>query len=144
MQSNKQFTIRAFKIQDYNDAISLWKSIEGLGLNESDTPEAITFFLEQNPDFSAVALNKDGEIIGTILCGHNGRAGSIYHLAVASSFRRLGIANQLVEYAFSKLAAVNIPRCNIFVYSENDTGNKYWRDNGWDDPTTWKVMQKFV
>ena len=67
--------IRPFVMADYEPAVQLWSSIEGLGLNESDTPQAISAFIERNPGFSAVAVGPKGCIIGTVLCGHNGRAG---------------------------------------------------------------------
>jgi ribosomal protein S18 acetylase RimI-like enzyme len=128
---------------DYEAAVTLWLAIEGLHLNESDTPEAVTALLERNPGFSAVAL--DGEkIIAAVLCGHNGRAGQLYHLAVAKRHRGRGVGQALVDYCFRKLSAAGIPRCNIFVYSNNDQGNHFWLKNGWIDPATWKVMQKLV
>jgi len=136
--------LRAFAIADYEAAHRLWSSIEGLGLNESDTPEAINAFLDRNPEFSAVAVDQSGLIIGTILCGHNGRAGSINHLAVAQAHRGQGLGTRLVEYALSKLAEANIPRCNIFVYNDNHGGNDFWLKTGWNDPTTWRVLQKRV
>lgn len=136
--------IRAFVIEDYPLALSLWSSIEGLGLNESDTPEAVSAFLSRNPGFSAVAVTGTGAVIGTILCGHNGRAGSIQHLAVAEALRNRGVAKRLINYAFERLAEANIPRCNIFVYNDNDEGNSFWLKNGWSDPSTWRVLQKHV
>lgn len=128
---------------DYGGAAELWSTIEGLGLNESDTPEAIEALLDRNPNFSAIAVDK-GRIVGTVLCGHNGRAGQIYHLAVAASYRGQGIGQTLVTYCFEKLAEAKIPRCNIFVYSNNNKGNLFWVRNGWVDPTAWKVMQKII
>ncbi len=138
------FHVRAFTFTDYAAAHALWSSIEGMGLNESDTPEAIGIFLDRNPGFSAVALDSAGAVIGTILCGHNGRAGSINHLAVAKTHRSLGLGSRLVEYAFARLAEANIPRCNIFVYNDNHGGNNFWLKNGWVDPNTWRVLQKHV
>jgi N-acetylglutamate synthase len=143
MQDSSTAEIRPFVVADYARALALWSTIEGLGLNESDTPEAIEAFLERNLGFSAVALI-DGTMVGTVLCGHNGRAGSLHHLAVAPSCRGRGIGRGLINFAFSKLAAVNIPRCNIFVYTENEEGNRFWLNGGWNDPTTWKVLQKHV
>lgn len=136
--------LRAFTIADYESAHRLWSSIEGLGLNESDTPEAIAAFLDRNPGFSAVATDPSGMVIGTILCGHNGRAGSINHLAVAPAHRGQGFGKRLVEYVFARLAEANIPRCNIFVYNDNHGGNDFWLKTGWNDPTTWRVLQKRV
>jgi N-acetylglutamate synthase len=136
--------IRAFTFEDYQPSIDLWSRIEGLGLNESDTPGAISAFLDRNPGFSAVATDTVGNIIGTILCGHNGRAGSIQHLAVAVEYRGQGIAKRLLDYAFEHLAEAGIPRCNIFVYNDNHEGNAFWLNNDWSDPTTWRVLQKPV
>ena len=134
--------IKQFEISDYENAVAFWKGIEGVTLNESDTREAILSFLNRNPGLSFVIRENDNEIIGTILCGHNGRAGQIYHLAVSISQRGKGLGKTLVELCFSKLAAENIPRCNIFVYSNNSIGNSFWLNTGWNDPTTWKVLQK--
>jgi len=144
MSSSLAVHIRAFDAADYGRAILLWRSIEGLGLNESDTPQAVVTFLERNPGFSAVAEACDGQIVGAVLCGHNGRSGSLYHLAVADGHRGRGIGVQLVDYCFARLAAARIPRCNIFVYTANESGNAFWLRNGWNDPTTWKVLQKRV
>jgi len=143
MSAGGMVSIRPFALADYAEAIRLWSAIEGIGLNESDTPEAIEAFLLRNPEFSAFAVIGES-IVGTILCGHNGRAGSLHHLAVATAQRQRGIGSRLVEYSFEKLAEANIPRCNIFVYSNNDHGNRFWLRNGWNDPSTWKVLQKHV
>lgn len=130
-------------MHDYPAAVDLWSTIEGLGLNESATPQAIEAFLSRNPDFSAVALIEE-RIVGAVLCGHNGRAGSLHHLAVHASFRQQGIGQKLVDRCLDRLSAADIPRCNIFVYSDNDAGNRFWLRSGWNDPTTWKVLQKRV
>lgn len=136
--------IKLFEISDYEGAVAFWKGIEGVSLNESDSRESISSFLNRNPGSSFIARENGNEIIGTILCGHNGRAGQIYHLAVSIPYRGKGLGKTLVELCFSKLAAENIPRCNIFVYSNNSIGNRFWLSAGWNDPTTWKVLQKRV
>lgn len=135
--------IRPFMLSDCESAVALWRLIEGMGLNESDTEQAIGQFLERNAGLSAVATSGT-VLIGTVLCGHNGRAGFLYHLAVAPQWRRQGIGKRLVGHCFRKLTEANIPRCNIFVYTDNVEGNQFWLRNGWDDPTTWKVLQKRV
>ena len=44
-------------------------------------------FLKRNPETSIVA-EAEGEIIGTILCGHDGRRGCFYHVCVKQGFRK--------------------------------------------------------
>jgi putative acetyltransferase len=138
------FSIRPFVFEDYPRAVAFWSGIEGLKLNESDTPEAIDAFLKRNPGFSAIAENASGETVGTVLCGHNGRAGSLHHLAVAPMLRGRGLGKKLVDYCFARLAEATIPRCNIFVYTDNDLGNSFWLRSGWNDPKDWKVLQKIL
>src|SRR5260221_14266405 len=77
----KNITIRPLSMADYEKAVELWSTIEGLKLNESDTPEAVESLLARNPDFSTVATDKE-EIVGAVLCGHNGRAGQLYHPSI--------------------------------------------------------------
>jgi putative acetyltransferase len=141
--SHADIKVRVFTIADCSKAIEFWSKFDGLSLNETvDTPEALAGFLDRNPGFSVVAVDGDSNIIGAVLCGHNGRAGALYHLAVAETHRGKGIAQALVSHSYEKLTEAKIPRCNIFVYSDNDEGNRFWLHNGFIDPTTWKVMQK--
>lgn len=144
MPNPTSIQIRAFVPTDCDNALALWSSVEGLRLNESDTSEAIEAFLFRNPGFSAIAVDESEAVVGAVLCGHNGRAGSLYHLVVAKTHRDRGIASSLVEYCFSKLDEANIPRCNVFVYSDNDGGNEFWFRTGWTDPKTWRVLQKYI
>lgn len=144
MELSKEFKIQEFQLADYDEAVALWKTMEGVTLNESDSLQSISEFLNRNPSLSFIAKNNSNEIIGTILCGHNGRAGQIYHLAVAKAYRGKGLGKELVHLCFVRLAQENIPRCNIFVYSNNQVGNGFWLNTGWNDPNTWKVLQKHV
>ena len=136
--------IRPFVTGDIGRTLELWRGVEGLGLTESDNEEAVESFLRRNPGFSGIAVTAENEVVGGVLCGHNGRAGFLYHLAVAESYRRRGIGTQLVDFCFARLAEAKIPRCNIFVYTANHNGNQFWLRSGWNDPTTWKVLQKHV
>jgi N-acetylglutamate synthase len=142
--TTQEIQIRALTIDDYDDATSLWSVTEGLFLNESDSRAAITSFLTRNPGLSAVARTHDDMLVGAVLCGHSGRAGFLHHLAVAHGHRGKGVAKKLLAFCMAGLAAANIPRCNIFVYNDNDEGNRFWREQGWEDPTTWKVMQRVL
>ena len=142
MHTNLEVTIRPFVKADYLAAFALWSSVDGLGLNESDTEEAIAAFLDRNPGFCAVAVNSTGEIVGTVMCGHNGRNGYLQHLAVADKYRGQGIAKNLIDRALQKLAEARIPRCNVFVYSDNLEGNAFWRKHGWSKPEAWHLLQK--
>ncbi len=65
-------------------------------------------------------------------------------VAVAPDGTGRGTGQRPVADCFEQLALAGIPRCNIFVYADNEEGNRFWVRNGWDDPTTWKVLQKVL
>jgi ribosomal protein S18 acetylase RimI-like enzyme len=68
-----------------------------MGLNNlDDTPEGITRYLQRNPS-TCFAAEEEGELMGVILSGHDGRRAFIYHLAVAETWQRRGIGSALLR-----------------------------------------------
>ncbi len=128
---------------DFDEVVSFWLSIEGVGLNESDTPECLAIFLKRNPGLSLV-VRAGGQVVGAILCGHDGRRGYLHHLAVAPQYRKQGLGTTLVERCLSNLRALGILKGNIFVYNDNDPGTNFWRKNGWKDRADLKIMQRII
>jgi N-acetylglutamate synthase len=141
--TSPDIVIRTMVAADYPRAIDLWQRTEGIGLSESDTETAIGAFLARNPGLSALATARSGEVVGFVLCGHDGRRGYLHHLAVALPHRGRGVARALIDFCFARLAAAGIEKCNIFVYRENEDGVAFWRHNGWAEPT-WKLFQKRI
>ena len=121
--------IRCFRIEDYRAVVALWRRTKGVGLNESDTRGAIAAYLRRNPHFSFVA-EKEGRLIGAVLCGHDGRRGYLHHLAVAQPHRQRGIGRQLVNACLTKLRKAGIARCNLFIFADNVAGTKFWTHHG--------------
>jgi putative acetyltransferase len=81
-------------------------------------------------------------LVGAILCGHDGRRGAIHHLAVAPAYRRRGVGSDLLEYCLRRLREAEIPRCNLFLYDDNEVGRRFWERHGWQAVSTWKTWQK--
>lgn len=134
--------LRAMEPADYAAAFALWRATEGIGLNESDSEPAVSAFLRRNPGMSSVALGESGELLGAVLCGTDGRRGYLHHLAVPPRERGRGIGALLVSRCFEQLAAAGIPKCNVFLYTENRAGASFWEHNGWLARTDLRVMQK--
>lgn len=67
--------IRTMTIADYEGVHDLWKTIRGFAIRSiDDSKEGVERFLKRNPTASVVAV-EDGKIVGSILCGHDGRRG---------------------------------------------------------------------
>jgi putative acetyltransferase len=130
-------------IDDFDEVHRLWDKTEGVGLNESDSNPKIRAYLKRNPGMSFVA-RRGTEIVGAVLCGHDGRRGYLQHLTVAKMHRRNGIGRDLVAACFSKLAETGILKCNIFVYADNGEGKLFWKHQGWVERKDLLLMQKAV
>jgi ribosomal protein S18 acetylase RimI-like enzyme len=70
-------------------------------------------------------------LVGTDLCGHEGRRSILRHLTVKAEFRGKGIARALVEKCLEALSRQGIKKCNIFVLDENAAGLQFWEHMGW-------------
>lgn len=122
--------IREMTPADYGSALALWKHCEGIGLSDADERAPIMRFLSRNPGLCFTAW-EDSELIGTCLCGTDGRRGYLYHLAVDLHHRRQGIGKLLVQRVFEGLRAQDIQKCHIMVYGSNETGLTFWKQTGW-------------
>lgn len=120
-----QIDIRSFVESDCAQARALWSVSPGVGLSETDGVEALGAFLARNPGTSFVAL-VGGQLVGTILCGHDGRRGLIHHLVTAPSHRRLGVATALLRAGLDALRAQGIGKCHLLVFRANEDGLKFW------------------
>lgn len=124
--------IRKMKIEDYEAVYRLWLSCKGMGLNSVDNSrEGIERFLNCNPDTCFVA-EKDGEIVGAIIAGSDGRRGYIYHTAVSPEQRRQRIATKLVDAAMSALEKIGITKAALVVFDRNADGNAFWEKSGFN------------
>ena len=126
------FIIRQFQYpEDYPAAVQLWQSAgEGIHLQRSDQPEEISKKLEHDPQLFLVA-EKDGQLIGTVIAGYDGRRGLVYHLAVSMEFRHLGIASRLMEEVENRLRALGCIRCYLLVTPNNTDAMQFYEKRGW-------------
>ena len=96
---------REFSIDDYDAAFQLWQRVEGLEVAEGDDKEGVAQFVARNPGLSRVAI--DGStVVGVAICGHDGRRGHIYHVAVDPAYRRYGLGKRLVQECLDGLRRV--------------------------------------
>ena len=95
--------IRNMTIDDYDSVNSLWHRIKGFVIRSiDDSREGVERFIKRNPNTCVVA-EEDGRIVGSILCGHDGRKGCMYHVCVDPDYRRKGIGKEITKKALDFL-----------------------------------------
>ncbi len=125
------YTIRVMTDADYPQVHKLWKEISGFALRTLDDSEAfVRRFIRRNPTTSIVA-ESDGEIVGTILAGHDGRQASFYHVCVRKDKRNQGIGTAMATAAMRALQAEHVNKITLVAFRRNEIGNRFWQHAGW-------------
>lgn len=123
--------IRAMTIEDYDEVFAMWQITTKRALSDADNRENIAFYLDRNPNMSQVAV-VNGKIVGTVLCGHDGRRGFIHHMAVLPEYRRHQIGMKLARKGLDAICAAGIAKTHIFCYTNNQLGQSFWKAMGWE------------
>ena len=123
--------IRVMTMEDYDGVKALWMKIKGFGIRSiDDSREGVELFLKRNPTTSVVAV-EDGKIVGSILCGHDGRRGCLYHVCVDEAYRMRGIGKSMVVKCMEVLREEKINKVSLIAFTKNDIGNAFWKEIGW-------------
>lgn len=127
MAGTEGIIIREMVMEDYDKVYGLWMGIPGFGIRTiDDSKEGISRFLKRNPATSVVA-EQNGNVIGAILCGHDGRRGCFYHVCVAKDYRKHGVGNRMVRFAMEALKEEGINKVSLIAFKENQAGNGFWQ-----------------
>jgi ribosomal protein S18 acetylase RimI-like enzyme len=117
-------------IADHGDVHRIWRNSDGIVVMAEDSREGIAVYLSRNRGLCFVAT-VDGKIVGTILCGHDGRRGILRHLAVMPAFRKRGIGQALAGRCLKALSDEGIRKCNLYVMKDNRPGLRFWKNLGY-------------
>jgi ribosomal protein S18 acetylase RimI-like enzyme len=116
---------------DYEELVALWRRSDGVEVSEGDDRESFHRYLDRNPGTS-FAATLEGPIIGAALCGHDGRRGLVYHLAVAPEHRGRGVGTQVLKLGLAGLRECGIARVIILVAGDNTLGREFWISHGFE------------
>jgi ribosomal protein S18 acetylase RimI-like enzyme len=116
---------------DYDQVVALWRRCEGVELAEGDDRDSFARYLVRNPNLSYAAVG-GGNIVGAALCGHDGRRGLVYHLAVAPEHRGQGLGKRILSMGMEGMLKCGISRVIILVAKDNAIGQAFWNTQGFE------------
>lgn len=140
----QEFSTRILTEGDYDAIFALWSGTEQSrrALNPvDDSREGIARYVRRNPT-SCFLAEADGEAVGVILAGHDGRRGIVHHLCVREDFRRRGVARALVSLAEEALLREGIGKVFALVFRDNDGANGFWEGAGYSLRTNLNYRNK--
>jgi ribosomal protein S18 acetylase RimI-like enzyme len=117
---------------DWRAVHALWARCgPGVQFSRSDEPQEIQKKLQRDPDLFLVA-ERDGQIIGAVMGGYDGRRGLIYHLAVAPEHRQHGIGAALMSELEARLKDKGCLKSYLLVTRDNADVLAFYRARGWE------------
>jgi ribosomal protein S18 acetylase RimI-like enzyme len=132
--------VREFREGDGDALRGLWTEAGFRLIGDDDA--GLRRFAARNPGLFLVGL-ADGEIVASAMGAWDGRRGWLYHVAVAPSHRRMGIATDLVARIETSLRALGCPRVLVMVEADNDAGLELWLKLGYERRGTHQLGKSF-
>lgn len=130
--AENKLLLRRMSIEDYEQVYALWLSCKGMGLNNVDDSRAgIARYLARNPNTCFLA-EEEGRVLGSILAGHDGRRGFIYHACVSPDARGRGIGTKMAEAVLDALREEGISKAALVAFTRNEAGNAFWEKLGFE------------
>jgi ribosomal protein S18 acetylase RimI-like enzyme len=125
--------LREFQLPaDYIQVIDLWKSAgPGIHVRRSDEKQELAKKVQRDPDLFLVA-ELDGQIVGTVLGGFDGRRGMVYHLAVQAPYRKKGLGALLMDELEKRMLEKGCLRSYLLVTRDNLEAIRFYEDHGWE------------
>jgi ribosomal protein S18 acetylase RimI-like enzyme len=87
-------------------------------------------FARRGPTSAVLVWDDKGEIIATVMVGHDGHRGVMYYLAVDPPRRKQGLGREAVAAAESWLAERGVWKFNLMVRDENAEAQGFYEKLG--------------
>ncbi|MEK1904570.1 MAG: GNAT family N-acetyltransferase [Pseudomonas sp.] len=124
-------SIRPIVPADHAALVALWRRTPGIRLRPEDAFTPFCAYLARNPGLS-LACDIEGQLVGCVMAGHDGRRGYLQHLVVDEPWRGRGLAQALLDEVLTRLAALGIDKSHVFVLRDAQQSMDFWRaQRGW-------------
>ena len=92
---------------------------------------------------AVLGIKQNGELIGTVMVGNDGRRGWVYYLAIDTAHQRVGIGSELMRAAEEWLRGKGAIKVQLMVRSENDAALEFYDRVGYETNDV-KVLSRWL
>ncbi len=121
-------TIRPMEQTDIPAALRVWQETSGRS-RPVDTHDGLARYIAHNPGLCQVA-EQNGQLLGVLVGGHDGRRGFLHHVGVLAPLRRHGVGRALVDCYMAALREQGILRLHLLLRQSNAVGMRFWKAYG--------------
>jgi GNAT superfamily N-acetyltransferase len=124
----REVVIREIRAVDGDALRALWREAGFGSLGDDD--RSLARLARRNPGLVLVAAD-GSRVVGSALGAWDGRRGWIYHVVIAPSHRRRGIATKLIDQIETALVSLGCPKANVMIRPDTDGGTEFWTARGY-------------
>lgn len=121
---------REIEDRDVQRVVKLWQAC-GLTRAWNDPYRDISFAREGQHS-TILVCETGGEIIASVMAGHDGHRGMLYYVAVDPSHQRKGLGKRAVRAAEAWLGQQGVWKVNLLVRSENEAVKGFYEALGYE------------
>ncbi len=134
--------IRCANPEDEEIVVALWRACR-LATSYNDLPQDFRFARAKANSDILVGVSSEGEIVGSVMVGHDGHRGWLYYVATAPDCRLQGIGQRMVEAGEGWLRERGVLKVMLLVRETNTQVVEFYNRIGFEAvPRT--VMQKWL
>ena len=111
--------------------IDIWKQTFHYGTAHNEPKLAIAKKVERQDGLFFVALSTGDQVVGTVMCGHDGHRGWIYSLAVLPELQRSGLGSELMLHAERTLKLLGCIKINLQITEGNEGVQSFYETLGY-------------
>ena len=109
---------------------------QACGLTRPWNPPAADIAFLRASGHGEILLAEDapgaGEIVGSVMVGHDGHRGWVYYLAVTPTYQQRGLGRRLMAAAEEWLIARGVRKCELMIRSSNEAAAGFYGKLGYD------------
>lgn len=133
---------RAMLDEELPAVIALW---EACGLTRKwNKPDKDIAFARGKEQSDVLVGVLDGEVIASIMVGHDGHRGSFYYVAVAPKHQGRGIGRLLIREGENWLKQRGVWKVNLLIRQENADAQGFYEQLGYEVNKVMSMGQRLI
>jgi ribosomal protein S18 acetylase RimI-like enzyme len=138
----RRLTIRSATADDEATIAALWEAC-GLVTSYNDPAEDFRFARGKSNSDVLVGIHEDGNLVGSVMVGHDGHRGWVYYVAADPNYRKEGIGRRMTKAAEQWLKDRKVLKVMLLVRETNTPVVDFYKRLGFEIPPR-VVMQKWL
>jgi len=122
--------MRSARDADIPHLVDLWKVCELV--RPWNDPEKDISFARRNTESDVLVGERDGELVASVMVGHDGHRGIVYYVAVAPQCQGKGFGHAIMREAEEWLRQRDVWKMNLLIRQGNEKVQAFYESLGYE------------